>query len=127
MTLPQNFGRKMSLAFGTKYVHKEVMKDDALIQFKLMLPATLKKRVETHAALNRRSLSQEIVTALEKTYPVAAEDAPTDPAAKMLYWLAKRIRGRNPKPGSARDKQAALYERIADDIVARMRDIGPDD
>lgn len=117
----------MSLAIRTENVQKEIMKDDALLQFKLMLPATLKKRVETHAALNRRSLSQEIVTALEKTYPVAAADAPSDPAARLLYWLAKRIRGRNPTPGSARDKQAALYERIADDIVARMQDIGTDD
>ena len=117
----------MSVASKTFYVHNESMKDEALIQFKLMLPAELKKRVETHANINRRSLSQEIVTALEKTYPVVAAEPPTDPAARKLYWLAKRIRGRNPKPGSARDKQAALYERIADDIVARMNDIGTDD
>ena len=102
------------------------MKDEALLQFKLMLPAALKKRVETHAALNRRSLSQEIVTSLEKTYPAGQADAPKDPAARLLYWLANRIRRRHPKPGSARDKQAALYERIADDISERMIDIGRD-
>ncbi|KAE9627963.1 hypothetical protein GP644_17890 [Parasedimentitalea maritima] len=100
------------------------MKDEALVQFKLLLPAALKKRLETHASLNRRSLSQEIVVALEEKHPAAEPDAKSDPAARMLFWLAKRIRRRNPKPGTARYKQAALYERIANDIADRMNDIG---
>lgn len=45
------------------------MKEDSLVQFKLMLPAALKARVETAAKENRRSLSQEIVGTLEEKYP----------------------------------------------------------
>ena len=116
----------MSISFGTNIVHHAFMKDEALIQFKLMLPAALKKRLETHASLNRRSLSQEIVVALEEKYPTTGPEATTDPAARLLLWLAVRIRRRNPKLGSARDKQAALYERIANDLSDRIKDIGPD-
>jgi hypothetical protein len=114
----------MSILSGTNIVHTGIMKDEALLQFKLLLPAALKKRLETHAALNRRSMSQEIVVALEEKYPAGEPDARSDPAARLLFWLAKRIRRRNPKPGSPRDKQAALYERIAGDIAERMKDIG---
>ena len=49
-----------------KLVTKDVKNIDRLIQFKLMLPADLKIRVEEVAFLNRRSLSQEIVAALEE-------------------------------------------------------------
>ncbi|UWQ38463.1 hypothetical protein K3552_05490 [Leisingera aquaemixtae] len=96
------------------------MKDADLVQFKLMLPALLKARVEEQASLNRRSLSQEIVTALEEKYPPPKPDKVSDPAAKILYWLAARIRRRNPRPGSLREKQAALYEGIAADLATRM-------
>jgi hypothetical protein len=96
------------------------MKDMDLLQFKLMLPAPLKARLEEQASLNRRSLSQEIVTALEEKYPAPKPDKVTDPAAKILYWLATRIRRRSPRTGSLREKQAALYEGIAADIEARM-------
>ena len=115
---------KISKSLRTNIVHNEIMKEEALVQFKLLLPAALKKRLETHATLNRRSLSQEIVVALEEKYPAAEPDTTSDPAARMLFWLAKRIRRRNPKPGTPRDKQAALYERIAGDIAERMKDIG---
>jgi len=114
----------MSISFGTNIVHHAFMKDEALIQFKLMLPAALKKRLETHASLNRRSLSQEIVVALVEKHPATEAEATTDPAARLLFWLAARIRRRNPNPGTPRDKQAALYERIASDISDRMKDIG---
>ena len=117
----------MSIALRTNIVHHAFMKDEALIQFKLMLPSALKKRLETHASLNRRSLSQEIVVALEEKYPTTGPETTVDPAARLLLWLAARIRRREPKPGSARDKQAALYERIAGDISDRMKDIGTDD
>ena len=59
----------MSISLGTNIVHHAIMKDEALLQFKLLLPAALKKRLETHATINRRSLSQEIVVALEEKYP----------------------------------------------------------
>ena len=114
----------MSISLRTIIVHHGIMKEEALVQFKLLLRAALKKRLETHATLNRRSLSQEIVVALEEKYPAAEPDATSDPAARLLLWLAKRIRRRNPKPGTPRDKQAALYERIAGDIAERMKDIG---
>ncbi|MCF6317524.1 MAG: hypothetical protein L3J30_14900 [Marinosulfonomonas sp.] len=114
----------MSIAFGTNIVHHVFMKDETLIQFKLMLPAALKKRLETHASLNRRSLSQEIVVTLEEKHPATEAEATTDPAARLLFWLAARIRRKNPKPGTPRDRQAALYERIASDISDRMRNIG---
>ena len=113
----------MSLASRTKFVHCALMKDADLLQFKLMLPAPLKARVEEQAALNRRSLSQEIVTALEEKYPLPKPEKVSDPAAKILYWLAARIRRRQPKSGSLRDKQAALYEGIAADLEARMEAI----
>jgi FMN-dependent NADH-azoreductase len=45
------------------------MQEKALVQFKLMLPAGLKARVEAAAKENRRSLSQEIVDTLEREYP----------------------------------------------------------
>lgn len=96
------------------------MKIEALVQFKLLLPASLKERLEAHAALNRRSLSQEIVVALEEKYPAPAPETVTDPAARLLLWIAARIRRRKPKPGSIRARQAALYENIANDIVTRM-------
>ncbi|ATX64728.1 hypothetical protein [Roseinatronobacter bogoriensis] len=51
------------------------MKADALVQFKLMLPAGLKTRVEASADRNRRSLSQEIVWALEERYPAPIEES----------------------------------------------------
>ncbi|MGR3761082.1 hypothetical protein ACUXV3_13285 [Roseobacteraceae bacterium NS-SX3] len=103
------------------------MKDEALVQFKLLLPASLKERLEAHAALNRRSLSQEIVVALEEKYPAPAPATVSDPAAKMLLWMAARIRRRKPKPGSIRARQAAYYERTANSLVARMADLGSED
>lgn len=59
----------MSVESRTKNVHNGSMKDDALVQFKLMLPAGLKRRVEVAAHSTRRSLSQEIVAALEEKFP----------------------------------------------------------
>lgn len=60
----------MSLASRTKIVHKVSMSDsENLVQFKLMLPPRLKDRVAEAAKINRRSLSQEIVEALETVYP----------------------------------------------------------
>lgn len=45
------------------------MKEEALVQFKLMLPAGLKQRLEERATANRRALSQEIVAILEQALP----------------------------------------------------------
>ena len=113
----------MSVASRTNIVHSVGMKENEPIQFKLMLPRALKTRVEERAVLNRRSISQEIVTILKEKYTIPKPEKVSDPAAKILFWLAGRIRRRNPKSGSLRDKQAALYEGIATDIEARMKTI----
>lgn len=102
------------------------MKDDQLVQFKLMLPAALKARLDSNAALNRRSLSQEIVYALEERYPAPTPERATDPAARLLLFLARKIRGRNPAVGSFRDKQATIYEGLARDLADRVRHIADD-
>lgn len=64
-------GHKMSVAQGQKMSIMRPMKDkdSQLVQFKLMLPVRLKARVEQEAINNRRSLSQEIVAALEEKFP----------------------------------------------------------
>ena len=99
------------------------MSENTPIQFKLMLPADLKIRVEEMASLNRRSLSQEIVAALEEKYP--------SPNASGRYrllkpvccfgWLPGSGKG-SPKPGSMRDRQAAAYEVLAGRSIAHSSD-----
>ncbi len=89
------------------------MSKNTPIQFKLMLPADLKIRVEEMASLNRRSLSQEIVAALEEKYPTPAAKDASGIEARVLLWLAARIRKGSPKSGSMRDRQAAAYEVLA--------------
>ena len=93
-------------------------------KFIVRLPDGLRDRIRLAAESNHRSMNAEVVALLEENYPAPVPENISDPAARMLFWLAKRIRRRNPKPGSARDKQAALYERIAGDIAERMKVIG---
>jgi len=93
-------------------------------KFIVRLPDGLRDRIRLAAETNHRSMNAEVVALLEKNYPAPVPENISDPAARMLFWLAKRIRRRNPKSGSPRDKQAALYERIAGDIAERMKDIG---
>ncbi|HWL56417.1 MAG TPA: hypothetical protein VNQ78_07020 [Paracoccus sp. (in: a-proteobacteria)] len=50
-------------------IHSGMDEDGRLVQFKLMLPADLKSRVEAAAKKAHRSLSQEIVATLEEEYP----------------------------------------------------------
>ena len=95
------------------------MSENTPIQFKLMLPADLKIRVEEMASLNRRSLSQEIVSALEEKYPSPAATDAKGVEARVLLWLARRIRKGSPKPGSMRDRQAAAYEVLAGRSIAQ--------
>lgn len=103
----------MSVYSRTEIVHVVCMSENTPIQFKLMLPADLKIRVEEMASLNRRSLSQEIVAALEENYPTPSATDATGIEARVLLWLAARIRKGSPKPGSLRDRQAAAYEVLA--------------
>ncbi|CUH71797.1 Mnt [Thalassovita autumnalis] len=93
-------------------------------KFIVRLPDGLRDRIRLAAEVNHRSMNAEVVALLEENYPSPVPEKLEDPAARLLFWLAKRIRRRSPKPGSPRDKQAALYERIAVDISERMRDIG---
>ena len=92
-------------------------------KFIVRLPDGLRDRIRLTAETNHRSMNAEVVALLEENYPAPVPENISDPAARMLFWLAKRIRRRSPKPGSPRDKQAALYERIAGDISERMKDI----
>lgn len=108
----------MSVYSRTEIVHDGCMSENTPIQFKLMLPADLKIRVEEMASLNRRSLSQEIVSALEEKYPSPSVSDATGIEARVLLWLAKRIRKGSPKPGSMRDRQAAAYEVLAGRSIA---------
>lgn len=55
------------------------MANDEIVQFKLLLPASLKARVEAAALQTRRSMSQEIVVALEEKFP--APKPPETPEA----------------------------------------------
>lgn len=109
----------MSVYSRTEIVHDVCMSENTPIQFKLMLPADLKIRVEEMASLNRRSLSQEIVAALEEKYPSPNAADATGIEARVLLWLAARIRKGSPKPGSMRDRQAAVYEVLAGRSIAQ--------
>lgn len=109
----------MSVYSRTEIVHGATMSENTPIQFKLMLPADLKIRVEEMAGLNRRSLSQEIVAALEEKYPTPTATDATGIEARVLLWLAARIRKGSPKPGSMRDRQAAAYEVLAGRSIAQ--------
>lgn len=77
----------MSVASRTNVVHHRAMKEDALVQFKLMLPAGLKGRVESHANASRRSLSQEIVAALAEMYPPPKIKLPLDLTVAADYLV----------------------------------------
>lgn len=109
----------MSVYPRTNYVHDRCMSKKSPIQFKLMIPADLKIRIEEMASLNRRSLSQEIVAALEEQYPAPDTSEATGIEARVLLWLAGRIRKGSPKPGSLRDRQAAAYEVLAGRSIAQ--------
>lgn len=89
-------------------------------KFIIRLPDGLRERIRTAADKNHRSMNAEVVSLLEENYPAPTPDKVTEPAARILLWLATRIRRRSPKPGSVRERQAALYENIAGDIINRM-------
>ena len=101
------------------------MKDEALVQFKLLLPAALKKRLETHATLNRRSLSQEIVVALEEKYPAAVPDDVRSCCPDVVLARQTNPSSRSPQPGS-RQRQASrpIRAHCGRYFAERMKDIG---
>lgn len=101
----------MSVASRTIFVHLATMKEEALVQFKLMLPAGLKARVEVSATSNRRSLSQEIVATLEDRYP--APGRVFDEAKAVLAALRQDVKG------YAEWSQKPLQERL-DTIAAEL-------
>jgi hypothetical protein len=61
--------------------------------------------------------------ALEEKYPPIKPEEVRDPAAKILFWLAERLRRRNPRPGSVKDRQAGVYELIASEIISKIENI----
>ncbi len=93
-------------------------------KFIVRLPDGLRERIRLAAEANHRSKNAELVAVLEEKYLAPFPVKTEDPAARVLIWLANRIRRRNPKFGSPRDEQAALHEHIAGDIAARMKNIG---
>lgn len=97
----------MSVESRTKNVHNDGMKDDALVQFKLMLPAGLKRRVEDAARSSRRSLSQEIVATLEREFP-----APTKPNLDEVIGHAALLELFNAQAEDRPNMVLALNERL---------------
>ncbi|MCA2007075.1 Arc family DNA-binding protein [Tritonibacter mobilis] len=95
-------------------------------KFIIRLPDGLRDRIRAAADKNHRSMNAEVVALLEENYPAPTPEKVTEPAARILLWLAERIRRRKPKPGSVRERQAALYENMASDIIARMAAIDSD-
>lgn len=87
-----------------------------------IMMASAKVWVEEMASLNRRSLSQEIVAALEEKYPTPDAKDAKGIEARVLLWLASRIRKGSPQPGSLRDRQAAAYEVLAGRSIAQSTD-----
>ncbi|RFP87422.1 Arc family DNA-binding protein [Rhodobacteraceae bacterium 63075] len=85
----------------------------------IRMPDGLRDRIREKADANRRSMNAEIVALLEEHYPPQTPETVQEPAARILLWLARRIRRQDPKPGSARDRRAQLYETVASDIVTR--------
>lgn len=65
----------MSVASRTVFVHNSRMADDR-VQFKLLLPAGLKERLEDAAHAERRSVSAEIIARLEASFAAAPEPVP---------------------------------------------------
>lgn len=80
----------------------------------------LKARIEAAAQAHDRSLHTEIIAALEGKFPPPVPEKVEDRGARLLLALAKRIRGRDPKPGSFRAIQAELYERTALELIAKF-------
>ena len=64
------------------------MQENSLVQFKLMIPADLKARVDASAQKNRRSLSQEIVAVLEAAHPPTSADEAKVVLEATLHKLA---------------------------------------
>lgn len=92
-------------------------------KFIVRLPTGLRDRIRLAAETNHRSMNAEVVALLEENYPAPAPDQVTEPAARIMLWLAARIRRRDPKSGSVRERQATMYEGIANDIITRMSSI----
>lgn len=90
-----------------------------LDKYIIRMPDGLRDRIREKADANRRSMNAEIVALLQEHYPPQTPETVQEPAARILLWLARRIRRQNPKPGSARDRRAQLYETVASDIVTR--------
>ncbi len=83
-------------------------------------------RIEQAAEDNNRSINAEIITALEEKFPALPVGKLKSREAKILLWMANRIRSRKPIRGSARDRQANAYESWAAKAEAIAREGSPD-
>lgn len=106
----------MSVASRTKFVQIEAMSNDDLVQFKLLLPAALKLRVEAEANANRRSLSQEIVVALQERFPEPLTDDRLAALALEAAIELTKMANDTSRTQSERDTALITLEKLRDDI-----------
>lgn len=60
------------------------MSEDDRVQYKFMIPASLKARLEEQAHDNRRSLSAEIISRLEQSFYRPLPEGMTDPTEWLM-------------------------------------------
>ncbi|WP_428029815.1 Arc family DNA-binding protein [Ancylobacter sp.] len=60
------------------------MSEDDRVQYKFMIPASLKARLEDQAHENRRSLSAEIISRLEQSFSRPLPEGMTDPTEWLM-------------------------------------------
>jgi hypothetical protein len=82
------------------------MTQEERVQYKFMIPASLKQRIEDAAHENRRSVSAEIVGTLEEAYPAPTGDKLDEAHALISSVIAKLLESSEEDPKS----YAALLE-----------------
>lgn len=92
------------------------MTNDDLVQFKLLLPAALKLRVEAEANANRRSLSKEIVAVLEEKFPEPFTDDRLAALALEAAVALTKMANDTTRDQDERDIAVITLEKLRDDI-----------
>lgn len=87
-----------------------LMTQEPVTPYKMNLPTALKERIEAEAKANRRSISGEIIAALEEKYP-----EPVPPQVDSALAMALKVKAiaailETSDPGSD------LYKRAKDDL-----------
>lgn len=65
------------------------MADEERVQYKFMIPVSLKDRIEEAAHKNRRSVSGEIIATLEEYYPTPFDEETRAATAEFVKALQK--------------------------------------